>query len=184
MRGSSKCLLFVLGCSFMSVALPCGDKLSAIAGGVRFERLHSAQHPGRIVIFAPSGSPLRDANADLRLARLLTEAGHSVEVVDEQQRVERALQLSMADVILVDVSDSERFRSFAATGGSVALMQVAYKGGFAGAAKGESIAESSCVTRLTKRSGALLLRSIDDLLERRQQGKPVSCESGPAAPLA
>jgi hypothetical protein len=161
--------------SFATAAFPCGDKLSAMAGGVRFERIHAARHPGRVVIFAPGDSPLHAANVQLHLADVLRRAGHSVEVVDEQQRLRRALQLATADLILIDVADAARFGAFETAGKPAAMLSVSYAGVVA---KTKPITASKCVTRLTKRSNPLLLRTIDDLLERRGQGKPAACEAG------
>jgi hypothetical protein len=174
MRKPGKIPVLLVALSFTAAAFPCGDKLSAMGGGVRFERIHAARHPGRVVIFAPNDSPLQAANVQLRLADVLRRAGHSVEVVDEQQRLQRALQLAAADLILIDVSDAGRFNTFESAGKPAAVLSVSYAGNNA---KTTPSAASKCVTRLTKRSNPLLLRSIDDLLELRMQGKPAACET-------
>lgn len=175
MRWTGRLIVLTVGCACMTAALACGDKLSVLSGGVRFERMHASQHPGRIVIFAPGGSALRAANAELHLAQLLTRAGHTVEVVDDQQRVERVLQLAVADLILVDTSDEKSFAAFVAAGSRVGLMRVSYD---PKPSMRAVVADSRCVTTLTRRSSALLLRSVDDQLELSRQGKPLSCDSG------
>lgn len=167
--------VFAVAMTTAVVAFPCGDKLSALAGGVRFERIHAARHPGRVIIFAPNDSPLRAANTQLQLAEVLRRAGHAVNVVDEQQQLQRAMQLANADLILVDVSDAGRFESFERSSAPAALLTVSYAAG--PSAQNVTAGASKCVTRLTKRSNPLLLRSIDDLLERRSKGKIAACDT-------
>jgi hypothetical protein len=163
---------FLSALSFATVAFPCGDKLSAMPGGVRFERLHAARHPGRVLIFTPLGSPLRVDNEGFRLAETVRRAGHLGQVVDEQG-LQLALQLSTADLFLVDDADKSRFDAIAASGKPVAVLRVSSAGA---AARVKFSPRSKCVTRLTKRSNPSLLRAIDDSFGRRLKGKSAECE--------
>jgi hypothetical protein len=170
----------VLGLSVASTVLACGDKLSAIAGGVRFERVYAARHPGRVAIYAPAGSALQAANSDLRLAETLRHAGHTVTVFEHPQDLRRALQLSTADLVLVDVADSRQLQaeeSGAAAGAAYVVVGYAPKD----KAAHKVLSQSKCVTALTRRTGPLLLRELDTVLERRSRGLPGECAAGAAA---
>ena len=168
-----------LGLSATS-ALACGDKLSAIAGGIRFERLYAARHPGRVAIYAPPGSALQAANTDLKLSEVLRHAGHTVTVFEHPQELRRALQMTTADLVLVDVADSRQLRSEESGAATNAAFVVV---GYAPQRKAARNIQdgAKCITALTRRSGPLLLRELDAVLERRSRGQRGECEAGTAA---
>jgi hypothetical protein len=169
-------IALVIGVSLAMTSLACGDKLSAIAGGVRFERIYSARHPGRIVIYAPVQSQLRVANEELKLADVLRRAGHTVEVISELQGLQRAMQLDTADLLLMDVADTELV---AGRDTGIVAKATVLPVSYAPSAKTTATASSQakCITRLTKRSNPLLLRLVDDSLDRQSRGLPATCEA-------
>ncbi|HXC58613.1 MAG TPA: hypothetical protein VN645_04800 [Steroidobacteraceae bacterium] len=169
--------VLAIGLFVTAAALACGDKLSAIGGGVRFERVFAARYPGRIAIYAPEQSALRTANDELRLAEMLRRAGHTVTVFDDPQDLRRALQTATADLVLVDAADAAQFRAAENATTGAPIMSVSYISR-AKAAKA-NLVQSRCVTQLTRRSSALLLRELDTVLERRGRGLPAACESDP-----
>jgi CheY-like chemotaxis protein len=165
----------LLGLSIGTVGLACGDKLAVIGGGVRFERLYLSHHPGRVVLYVPRDSRLRVANDELRLADSLRRAGHSVEVIDEQQGLQRALQMASADLILVDVADDLPARMDAGRAANVAVVPVAY--GPAPELRRTASTVQACVTALGRRTAPVLLRAVDNALERRSRGLVSACDA-------
>jgi hypothetical protein len=162
-----------------ATASACGDKLSAMAGGVRFERLHQSRNPSRLVVYMPPSSSLREAESDLQLVRLLTRAGHTVRVVEHRADLEQILGASGADLVLAgtsDLPDLERSAAApAATERRAALLRVAYPGAGGRQQVAAAAGAGSCVARLSRRTGGDLMRSIDGALQRRSDGSTLSC---------
>jgi len=166
----------LLGLSVATVALPCGDKLAAIGGGVRFERVYAARHPGRIALFVPQDSRLRQANESLHLADALKRAGHQVIVIEDARDLPNQLQPDRVDLLLADVDDA---RALAASVASVprALMLQASAARDVSAAKltATSKLPAQCVAQLSKRTSVQLLRKVDEALDRNRNGLPPAC---------
>ncbi len=161
-----------------ATALGCGDKLSAMAGGVRFERLNHSRYPSRVIVYLPESSSLREAESDLQLVRLLTRAGHAVRVVERRAELEQILAASDADLVLAGPADllglARPAAPSAGTARAPALLPVDYAA--PGAASVAAAAGSaSCVTRLSRRSGGQLVRTIDSALQRRGDGTTLPC---------
>jgi hypothetical protein len=162
-----------------ATVIACGDKLSAMAGGVRFERLHQARNPSRLVVYLPASSGLREAESELQLVRLLTRAGHTVRVVERRAELEQILAASDADLVLAGADDLlDLGRNAAATPTATArrpaVLPLDYSASGAGRVAAAADA-GSCVTRVSRRSGGQLVRTIDSALQRRSDGTTLPC---------
>lgn len=116
----------IIGCCGLSLARACGDKLAAIGGGIRFERLLRAEHPGHLILFLSPNSQLSRADQDLQLAYWLRRAGHDVKVVGDRAGLDDALIGSpRADLLLLDV-DGARELAGAAAKSKAAVLPVLY----------------------------------------------------------
>ena len=115
----------VIGCCGLPLARACGDKLAAIGGGIRFERLLRAEHPGHLILFLSPNSQLKRADQDLQLAFWLRRAGHDVKVVGDRAGLDDALVgSSRADLLLLDVEGARELAGAAAK--STAVLPVLY----------------------------------------------------------
>lgn len=171
MHTHAKVMAVVTGLALTSAALACGDKLAAIGGGIRFERVYAARHPGRIALFIPQQSALRAANEELRLADALKRAGHQVIVIGDYRDLPGRLQPDRVDLLLVDVADSRSLAASLAQAPQAMLLRTAAAKGVAAAGD----AATPCVTQLSRRTSLQLLRKVDEALERQQRGLPASC---------
>lgn len=157
----------------------CGDKLVPLGGGVRFEQIHLSRHPGKIILFLNPTSRLPAANDEFRLGAALQKAGHAVRTVATRQELEAALQTGNPDLVLMDWSDVVEMQpEFRTEAGSPPILPVLYR-----PTAEELLAarqHAPCVAPAAKRKGRqIVVRSVEDLLERRNRGLPVDC--GPAA---
>jgi hypothetical protein len=155
-----------------TAALACGDKLAAIGGGVRFERVYAARHPGRIALFIPQQSGLRSANEELHLADALRRAGHQVIVIDDTRDLPDRLQPDRIDLLLVDVADTHALAASVNNAPRALLLRA---GGKAADANRDGDQPAQCVTQLSRRTSLQLLRRIDDALDRSERGLPPAC---------
>ncbi|MEO6186460.1 MAG: hypothetical protein ABIP38_06490 [Steroidobacteraceae bacterium] len=177
MKRFHRALIAAVGIGLTTVALGCGDKLSVIGGGVRFERVYASRHPSRIAIFIPQQSSLRSANDELRLADALTRAGHHVLLIDNYEDLPSQLQPDSVDLLLVDVTDSRRLAAAVAAAPKAVLLQVIGK---STSATPDSTQPARCVTRLSRRTSLQLLRKVDEVLEQRARGLAANCTAEPA----
>jgi hypothetical protein len=150
-------------------AWPCGDKLSAMGGGVRFERIHQTRYPAHVVLYMPADSALRRADAELHLADLLARTGHTVRIIEARADLELALAGPGTDVVLAGVGDLRDL--VAARGGSAAILPVEYEQ----ARPAESAPGRGCVAPLGRRSSSQLVRALEDVLQRRSRGTAAAC---------
>jgi hypothetical protein len=165
-----------------SAGQACGDKLVPLGGGVRFEQIHLSRHPGRIILFLNPTSKLPAANDEFRLGAALQKAGHAVRTVASREELEAALQTGNPDLVLMDWSDVVQMQAELRTeAGSPPILPVLYR-----PTAEELLAareHASCVAPAAKRKGRqTVVRSVEDLLERRGKGLPVDC--GPGTPAS
>jgi hypothetical protein len=142
----------------------CGDKLAALAGGVRYERLHRSEHPARLVFYAPTGSRLHDDDVRRRLATDLESVGHQVETVGDADAL--GVRLRSGDVDLV-IADDGVLPPTAA--GRAAVLRVGT------GVRSSAAAETVCTTTLGRRGGRQLVRSVERVLEQRSRGAADAC---------
>jgi len=165
----------LIGLAVTGTALPCGDKLAAIGGGIRFERVYAARHPARVALFVPGQSRLRAANEELKLAQALERAGHQVIVIDDTRDLPDRLQPDRVDLLLVDVADVPALAASAAAPPLALLVHSGAKSGAAAAKEAASALPPKCVAELSKRTSVQLLRKVDDALDRSKRGVPPAC---------
>lgn len=139
-------------------ALACGDKLAAMGGGIRFERVHVARHPGRVMLYLPEGSALRRSNDEYRIAELLRRSGHQVEVQSDEASLRREISSGGAGVVLIDVADARRVAAQVPDASAAPVLLVSSPGASRGASP------AGCAIPVTRRTTALLLRAVDDAL--------------------
>jgi hypothetical protein len=158
-----------------SVAFACGDKLSAIGGGVRFERIHASRNPGRIVLYVPAGSNLARANDEARLAVALIRARHQVELIDTPAALTERLTAGTTNLLLIDARDMPDPASLSHL--KTTVVPVTYASG--ASAQPASDGGARCVLHLTKRSAQQLVLAVDAMLERLGRGESSGCLLSP-----
>jgi len=164
----------LIGLVVTGTALPCGDKLAAIGGGIRFERVYAARHPARVALFVPGQSRLREANEELKLAQALQRAGHQVIVIDDTRDLPDRLQPDRVDLLLVDVADVPALAASAAAPPLALLV----RSGASAVKDAAGALPPKCVAELSRRTSVQLLRKVDDALERNKRGMPPACPAG------
>lgn len=93
-----------------STALACGDKFLIVGRCVSYQRTHSAQHPGHVLILWSSNSKAAAAIRDVELQDFLQQAGHRVNIMEESESTPEAIRSGTYDIVLVDVADADRLR--------------------------------------------------------------------------
>ena len=179
-RAVALCLVTCLLTSAPAPSVACGDKLVALGGGVRFERVVVSRHPGRILLVLSPGSGLDAANSRFNLAASLALAGHTVVKIGDPAELGDTLTDDPVDLVLVDSSD---FRGIALRTGSVDLaptiVPVKYQGlSPAGTSAGKA---ADCVADAGERKGKTLLRTVEKTLDLRSRGLPSGCLDGPGS---
>jgi len=166
----------VLGATlvFATSSGACGDKLVALGGGVRFERVVASRHPGRILMVLSPGSGLAEANTRYNLTSSLTLAGHSVEAIKDPAELDSTLATGPVDLVLVDAAE---FRGLALHVSSIrqapAILPVIYENA-ASSRAGVGLAPD-CTADAGKSKGRNLLRTVEKTLDLRSRGLPGAC---------
>ena len=174
------CFLAALTIASTPPARACGDKLVALGGGVRFERVVVSRHPGRILLVLSPGSGLAEANSRFNLASSLTLAGHAVVDIGDPASIDDTLLRDPVDLVLVDASE---FRGVALHSGIAgqgpAIVPVKYQDGASGQAPtGRS---TDCIADAGERKGKALLKTVEKTLDLRSRGLPGSCIASPGS---
>lgn len=146
-------------------ALACGDKLSAIGGGIRFERVHAARHPGRVLLYLPGESPLRRSSDQLKLADLLRRSGHQVDIGENRDALRQELtnQGDKPFLVVIDVADAKDMASALPDSAPMLLVSTTTASGAA-----------ACALPVNKRGIPQLLRAVDDALSPEAHGSTCS----------
>lgn len=153
-----------------SAGWACGDKLSVLGGGVRYDRIKQIRVSGRILLYAPEASQLRAANEELGLATALERAGLDVHVIELPDELQRQLALAEADLVLTDLSF---FGSIDGKRGNAAILPVSFAD--SGVATSDGQTTSRCVAHITKRTGRQFVRVVEAILEKRSRGIAFDC---------
>jgi hypothetical protein len=164
-----------IGLLSASIALACGDKLSAIGGGVRFERIHASRHPGKIVLYVPAGSNLARANDEARIAVTLIRARHQVELIDTPGALTERLTDGTTNLLLIDARSMPGPASLGHLG--TAVVPVTYAAG--ATLQPASDDGTRCVLHLTKRSAQQLVLAVEGMLEKLSRGESSGCLLNP-----
>ena len=93
-----------------SAAVACGDKFMIVGRCVDYLRIHSAQHPGHVLILWNSNSKAAAAIRDVKLQDFLQQAGHRVNIMEESESTPEAIKSGGYNVVLVDAVDADRLR--------------------------------------------------------------------------
>jgi len=151
-------------------ALACGDKLSAMGGGIRFERVHAARHPGRVLLYMPGESPLRRSSDQLKLADLLRRSGHQVEIGENRDVLQQELAGGgdRALLVVMDVADAQQLASTLPAAAPLLLVT----------AGKVSSAAASCALPVSRRGIPKLLNAVDEALS--PQAPASACSIGQA----
>jgi hypothetical protein len=154
-------------------AAACGDKLIVLGRGVRFERITESRFPGSIVLFLNPQSRLPAADEKFHLVATLELAGH--EVTSVATRAELAGRLrDKPDLVLADIVDVRELHDELAAGADAPiLMPVLYEPTEAELKEADAL--TSCAGQAAKRRRRQLLRTVEDLFERRAKGLPTDC---------
>ena len=93
-----------------STVLACGDKFLIVGRCVSYQRTHTAQHPGHVLILWSSSSKAAAAIRDVQLQDFLLQAGHHVNIMEESESTPDAIKSGAYDVVLVDAANADRLR--------------------------------------------------------------------------
>ena len=154
----------------------CGDKLIVLGRGVRFERIAESRYPGTIVVFLNPQSRLPEADDQFHLVATLELAGHEVATVASRAELEGRLREG-PDMVVADIADARGLHGELARGADAPiLVPVLYKPTDAEVKEAER--QTACLGQAAKRKRGQLLRTVEDLLERRSKGLPTDCTVG------
>jgi hypothetical protein len=155
-----------------TIGWACGDKLVALGGGVPFDRIRMSQHPSTVILYLNPERHLQAVNADIRLDKALTRAGHNVRTVATRADLDRAMREAGADIVLMDWADA--FALNAKLTDKLPTLPVVY-GGAGPAELSSANARSTCVVEASKRKSAQLVRAVEHVIEDREKGLTVDC---------
>jgi len=146
----TKLRVLSLAAMAVSAAQACGDKVAALGSGVPFERVMAHHAYGRVVVFMNPGatSNLGD-EAQNRLVRALERAGHHVSVVHSATELEDTLHSGPVDAVLADIDAS--------------------------APPALTALSARCVVSPANRKAGSLVRTVDDIVARRNSAGDSSC---------
>jgi hypothetical protein len=168
----SAAVFFLCG---VSSTQACGDKLAAIGGGIRFDQLYHAAHPGHLLVYLSPESRLKMANDDLKIVSWLQRAGHEVKVVDNREALKDALSATKpADLLLVDAAEAGTVTGASTSSGKLApVLSVLYKPTSAELASATST--GSCVAQASKRRQYQFVQLVDRMVAHGRVGKAGDC---------
>jgi CheY-like chemotaxis protein len=176
-------LYFAVACATIALLSPsftqaCGDKLVVLGGGVPFSRIHKSRHPGKVVLFVNPNSQLRAANEEFRLGAALSLAGHTVQIVESRAALDRTLAETRPDLVLMDWSEALSLSAdLARSPSSPAILHVLYKPTPTELAAAQE--QTHCVAEAAKRKGRHVMRTVEQMMETRDNGLPVTCDEPP-----
>jgi len=180
----SQCKMLALGMVLGATALfatssgACGDKLVALGGGVRFERVVVSRHPGRILMVLSPGSGLAEANTRYNLTSSLTLAGHSVVAIEDPAELGSTLTMEPVDLVLVDATE---FRGIAlhssSAGQAPTILPVVFQEGSTSRPATQPF--PGCSADAHEAKGRNVLKAIEKTLDLRSRGLPGLCGSTP-----
>ena len=89
-------------------AQACGDKFLAVGRGAKFQRAYASVYPGKLLIYSRPSTDPKAAIRDPQLHKVLRQAGHNVNVIEDWNLLEQALRGAQVDVVLVDVAEAPK----------------------------------------------------------------------------
>lgn len=91
----------------------CGDKFLLVGRGARFQRAYASVYPGHILVYARPSLGAKAPLRDVRLHKLLRQAGHAVSVIEEDSLLDQAVRAANIDIVLVDLTDAAKVDALA-----------------------------------------------------------------------
>ena len=156
-------------------ALGCGDKLAAIGGGLRFDLIHRADHPGSLLVYLNPHSRFKVANDDLQLVSWLQHAGNKVVVVDTPEALGSAMAgAGRADLVLLDAADARELMSMKQTASGLSpILPILYQPTPDELASVRSF--GSCYAQAGRRKQWQFVQQVDRAVENFRTGKISQC---------
>ena len=109
------CTVAAYGVAVLALASPptaqaCGDQLTVLGKGNRFERTHTNHRHGTLIMYLSPDSRLSATNSDARLGQALTRDGHQVRLVQSSAELKQALDSEQTDCVLIDWSEARHLQ--------------------------------------------------------------------------
>ena len=158
-------LVAVTVCLSWSDLSACGDKFLLIGRGARFQRAYAAAHPASILVYTHQQSARAAAVRDPELLGSLKLAGHKVQTVEDQSKLQDLLKSGGYDIVIADFSDAATVEQHVRNATSKpAFVPVMYK-----PSKAESDAAQQQFACLLKAPDKIShsLGAIEDLMKAR-----------------
>lgn len=159
-----------------AIVQACGDKLSVIGGGVRFDRVSQNRYRGNVVMLVAPDSPLRAANDTLKLRQALEAAGHSVRAVESSNELTLALDQSKADVVLVSWDGAGQIKAqLAGRSPSPTVLPFTAKADLAFLATASNT--GNCFAVAEHPGDKRFVKAVDRVVEQRRKDSSLQCSS-------
>jgi hypothetical protein len=162
----------------------CGEKLVAIGGGVRIERIYRSQHPGSVVVVAMNDAVSWSNSSTERLTDSLRAAGHEVRVVRTPTEFENTVRAHSPNIVLAEAGQVQQLRArLTSASASGAVVPVLFRP--TRAALTAAKLSDSCVASFSDWGVGPLLRIVDGVRSQQVAGQAVNCVgTGPKSDLA
>ncbi len=149
-----------------TTALACGDKFLIVGRCVSYQRTHTAEHPGKVLLLWSSNSKAAPAIRDVELQDFLQQAGHRVNIMEESENTPEAIKSGSYDVVLVDAADADRVR-LNLVGTSTRVLPVMYQASNAEVDQVRQNYRSALNVRRPPIKRSQLLVALDDTMRRK-----------------
>jgi hypothetical protein len=168
-------VVMVIAQAHSPLARACGDKLTVLGGGLPFDRIHTSQRQGSMILYLSPDSRLAAANGDARLEEALVRNGHQVRIVHTGAELKQALAESRVDFVLSDWNEVPQLQPEVTAG--VPVVPVIY--GSSAEERVYAQSRSGCVVESAKGHNRQFVREVESLLEN--QGSLAESCAGAAA---
>jgi hypothetical protein len=147
----------------------CGDKFLFVGRVVKYQQTITASTPGSILFYMNSASKLPAAVQETKLDKLLSLAGHRVELVADTGELTRALATRRYDLLLVDAADAAQVDQWKAAAPGLVVVPVLYH-----PSKTELVAAEKTYKRILKAPDKAndMLALVNDVIKLRAKAKP------------
>jgi hypothetical protein len=164
----------VFSLSSVPLADACGDKLAAIGGGIRFDRIYRAEHPGHLLVYLAPESRLKLANDELQIVSWLQRAGHEVKIIDSRAMLNEALAATTpTDLLLLDASDARALAGNAESRSKAPMLPVLYRPTADELAAARS--SGACFAQASKRRQYQFVQLVDRIVANGRGGASNNC---------
>jgi DNA-binding NtrC family response regulator len=158
--------IFVLLCC--SDLLACGDKFLVVGRGIRYERAYAAVHPANILIFT------KDHNSGKTLQDSLKRAGHKVQAVPDQTKLQSSMNSRKYDLVLIDIADAALLEAkIESSQSNPTVLPIVYKK--SGSESTTAVKDYPCILKAAEKNQKVL-RAIDQAMASRLKGTSLKCD--------